>query len=445
MGKVDSFAIQSKNLTVMNSSTGTAIQNLAQRQVMLSLSYLAYCGEKITTANPEKQILALINEAIPNIAPVADWQVVWGPVAYTTPGALYQDDMMYVAQNQTDKTQFAVAIRGTNSVSELDWLMEDLDVMQMMPWPMGSTSQTPVGEMISESTSIDMQILLGMESPIYNGSSSNTPISLLDFLQSQTADAINLCVTGHSLGGCLAGTLALYLQESRSLWDQSATSTLTAITFAAPTAGNDSFATYSDAQFSGQPMPPDWDSSLGTNFDAVRCTLDVAPMAWMAAELVNSAGTSSPVFSVYVVSTTNHKLPQIDFSQMEDLYGYAWTDVVIPDILPMIANEVSPLNYQQTVANAVQLTGTFNPAYAAYDQSFEQTFEAFIDQAGYQHSQSYPTILGVTELLNSSVFAESAATPARRPFNKTLLIKAMDRLIKYAPVAAVQTEKGSIA
>src|SRR5271168_1815596 len=123
------------------------IQNLSQRQIMLSFAYLAYCGEEIVTPNPQAQILSLINAAMPQIPPIASpnptWKVVWGPAVYTTPGALYQDNLMFVAQNQSDLSQFAIAIRGTNFVADLDWLMDDFDVRQMMTWPPGSTVSTP--------------------------------------------------------------------------------------------------------------------------------------------------------------------------------------------------------------------------------------------------------------------------------------------------------------
>ena len=48
------------------------IQNLTQRQIMLSFAYLAYCGEEIVTPNPQAQILNLINTAMPYIPPLAN-------------------------------------------------------------------------------------------------------------------------------------------------------------------------------------------------------------------------------------------------------------------------------------------------------------------------------------------------------------------------------------
>ncbi len=371
--------------------TTTPLAAPTQRQIMLSLAYLAYCGSKMTTASPEATILGYINAAMPQIPPIASpnstWQVVWGPGVYTTPGALYQDNMMFVAQNQVDETQFAIAIRGTNA--DLDWLLEDLDVLQTMIWPPGATTSSPAGAMISESTSIGMQILLAMQ-----GATNSGQRTLMAFLTAQTASPINVCVTGHSLGGCLAGTLALYLKEQQASWDSSGKSTVSAITFAAPTAGNTAFATYSDSQFAGAAAPPNWDPSLGTSFDAVRCTYDIAPQAWIAANISQSA-TSSPLFQTYGSN--------IDFSSLPFPWGAAWSEVE-RYVLPGVAGLVTSQAYGQVVNSAAQLPGTFNGAPPPTSGASLTSFlEAFVTQARYQHGSSYPNLLGVTALLDPSI------------------------------------------
>jgi triacylglycerol lipase len=378
----------------------TTIQNLSQRQIMLSFAYVAYCGEEIVTANPEAQILTLINAAMPQIPPIASpnptWQVVWGPAVYTTPGALYQDNLMFVAQNQSDKSQLAIAVRGTNFVADLDWLMEDFDVKQTMPWPPpGSGGSAPAGCTMSESTSIDLQILFAM-----NGAPSSAT-SLMGFLLTQTTSAINLCVTGHSLGGCVAGTLALYLKDNPSTWDASGKSNVSCITFAGPTAGNAAFATYSDSRFSGAPNPPNWDTTLGTTCDAVRCNLDVAPMAWISSNL-SASSSSSPLFSIYV--------PNLDFSNMDFTSGLAWT-MVLQDVLPDMAAMLSAQDYAQIVAGAASVPGTYNTAYAPTAATLIPYLRAFIAQAAYQHSFSYPIVLQVP-VLNSTNIIVRGATPS---------------------------------
>lgn len=375
-----------------------SIPNLSQRQVMLSFAYLAYCGEKITTPNPEATILGYINTAMPKIPPISapndSWAVVWGPAVYTVPGALYQDNMMFVAQNQTDATQFAIAVRGTNFVSDLDWLLEDFDVLDQMNWPPGAAMANPPGAMISESTSIDLQILLTMQGTVI---ANGTQSTLTSFLKSQASGAINVCVAGHSLGGCAGGTLALYLKENQASWDGSGKSNVSCITFAGPTAGNAAFAAYSDTTFAGGPYPPHWDSSsLAATFDAVRCNYDVAPQAWIAANI--SSGTSpnitSPLFSTYGSN--------LDFINLGILSYGAWS-YIVDYCLPLLAAFIAPQQYQQPESSAAQLTGTFNSTFAPADDQLTTYIKAFVEQAAWQHGNSYPTILGVPSLLDPTI------------------------------------------
>jgi hypothetical protein len=390
------FIFLTKNFIVMS-----AIPNLQQRQIMLSFAYLAYCGEQITTPNPEQAILGYINAGMPQIPPIsvnnkATWQVVWGPAVYTVPGAKYQDNLMFVAQSLTNPTQYAVAIRGTNRVSTLDWLMEDFDVLQQMNWPPGAATPSPAGAMMSESTSIDLQVLLAMQGGIANGSA----VPLMAFLQSQAYNAINVCVTGHSLGGCLSGTLALYLKENQTSWDESGQSIVSCITFAAPTAGNAQFAAYSDSMFSGGPYPPNWDSSLGTNCDAVRCNYDVAPQAWVAGNISqNNNGTySSPLFETYGSN--------LDFSSGLSVWGSseAWS-YIVNNFLPPLAGFLAPFGYTQIENSAAQLPGTFNSSLAPASDGLTDYLKAFVAQAAWQHGNSYPSpsVLNVPALLNPNI------------------------------------------
>jgi len=321
---------------------------------------------------------------------------------YTTPGALYQDNLMFVAQNQSDLTQFVIAIRGTNFVAQLDWLMEDFDVLQMMPWPPpGSGGSAPAGSMMSESTSIDLQILFAMNDP-------SSAKSLLSFLLTQTSSPINLCVTGHSLGGCVAGMLALYLKDNLSMWDTSGQSNVSCITFAAPTAGNATFAGYSDSRFAGGPYPPNWDSTLGTTCDAVRCSLDVAPMAWIASD-VSASSSSSPLFSIYAPPAVNP--PNIDFTKMPFPWDDTWTDGVEPYVLPDVASLISSQDYAQVVAGAAAVPGIFNTAYVGDTNNGNLiTYKkVFLAQAAYQHSFSYPIVLNVTQLNEATIIVRNPA------------------------------------
>jgi len=389
-----------------------AFPNLTQRQVMVSFAYLAYCGELMTNASPEAEILDYINAAMPQIPPLsppnASWKVVWGPAVYTTPGALYQDNLMFVAQNQVDTTQFAIAVRGTNRSADIDWMMEDFDIFDMMNWPPG-TPPSPAGPRISESTSIGLQVLLGMQ-----GAPTSNAMTLLEFLKTQTSSAINVCVTGHSLGGCLAPTLALYLKEQQTAWDQSGDSNVSTISFAGPTAGNSEFATYSDSRFSGGPYPPNWDTSLGTTCDAVRCDLDVAPYAWMASSIIGTSTLpNTPLFSIYASPDVPNP-PNLDFTNLS-AWGSAEAWIyIVRYIFPKISAFVGEQGYTQIVPAATPIAGTFqspiSPDVPPATDGLIEYLKGFVAEAAYQHGASYPTALGVPCLLDKNIIRTGQGT-----------------------------------
>lgn len=361
-----------------------SIPNFSQRQLMLCFAYLAYCGEQITAANPETRILRIINEALPQIPPLntpnPTWQVVWGPAVYKTPGARYQENMTFIAQSNADPAQLVVATRGTNRVADLDWLLEDFDVFQMMPWPPGTEVADPV-ERISESTSIDLQIVLTTPSAIVAKGTT-----LCDFLQTLPSEPLNVCVTGHSLGGCLSSTLALYLKEQQASWDHSKQSIVSNISFAGPTAGNEGFASYSDSVFSGGPFPPGWDTTLGSTCDAVRCSLDVAPLGWDS----NNVAINNP----NVVTLYGDKIK---------FHGLEWW-LVKKHVIELLTNLVAQQNYRQIKALQALLPGVFHGK-GTRSCNVKTILEAYAAEAGWQHGHSYPTILQVPSLLNSNIIS----------------------------------------
>lgn len=389
----------------------STIANQSMRQVMLSFAYLAYCGEQITTANPESTILGYINKGIPQIPPIATgWSVVWGPVAYTVPGALYQDNLMFIAQNSAT-SQYVIAVRGTNFVSDLDWLMEDFDILQQMPWPPGSTASSG-SPMISESTSIDLQIVLAMEDKMFNGG------TLLDFLSAAAKNrSITLCVTGHSLGGCLASALALYLKQNQKNWDNwQKKSIVSGITFAAPTAGNAAFAALYSV-FEGGPYPKGWDETIGSSFDPVQCNYDVAPQAWTADSVYKNG--DCPVLQTYA-GNGDFTTANIGFNaQYLDAGSDAAYNLLVPSFMPMLQSKFAGLGYTQPgVTSNSALQGVFEPGLGTPlvapgkgdwfgNNSLLAVFEAFVAQAAWQHGGSYPNVLGVTELLNPAIIPKT--------------------------------------
>lgn len=369
----------------------TPTNQLLLRQQMLCFAYLAYSGEGITTPDPEPAIKTLITNGLNSITSVdlSGWEIAWGPVTYTVPGSLYQDNLMYVMQKK-GSSDYAIVIRGTNGINELDWLLEDFEVQNTVAWPLsGNQNSQQTGAEVTESTSIAMNILLN------NMTDPTTQDTLVQFLNSVTKSPANICVTGHSLGGALTPTLALWLIENPSQWDVSSNSTVSCISFAGPTAGNQQFATYSMNMFVNAMQAgsfPGWDTSLGSNCDTVVCDMDIAPFFYSYANIFDfSTANAGPLFNVY---------PQINPANLSYPGGEEWSYlqeyVVMPLAAGLYAQNFTALQPPPGSTQQV-LSGTFNGNGPASD-SLSDYLTAFYTQASWQHVYSYPQILNVTEL-----------------------------------------------
>src|SRR5207253_5383677 len=98
-----------------------------------------------------------------------------------------------------------------------------------------------------------------------SGGRPNAGQSLRHFLSDLPAGAIELNVTGHSLGGALAPTLALWLKDIQWSWNTAGNVQISAMPSAGPSAGNSAFSHYSDR-------------TLATT--RFVNSLDVVPHAW---------------------------------------------------------------------------------------------------------------------------------------------------------------------
>lgn len=194
---------------------------------------------------------------------IGEWELVWGPVVDVSPLPIIGDflaiNTMYIARSSGDTPQYVVAIAGTNEGSKFDWLIEDFWVEGTVTWPY-LPPQSGNSPQISDGTNFGLNKLLGMQD---GGQSAR------DYLQANatTQSGTSVTVTGHSLGGALSPSYALYLHDTQGTWNSNGNATISCQPTAGPTPGDANFASY-------------FDGILGGNTNRVWNKLDMVPHAW---------------------------------------------------------------------------------------------------------------------------------------------------------------------
>lgn len=188
------------------------------------------------------------------------WEVAWGPAVVQFITDAFAVNAMYVAHSLDRPSRYVVAVAGTNPTSLFDWLVEDLLVQVQVPWIYALPS-APAAK-ISLGTAVGLTILQNAKP---SGARPNAGQSLQDFLSGLTTTPVELWTTGHSLGGALAPTLALWLKNIQPLWNPAGDAQISTMPTAGPSAGNSAFSRYSD-----RVLP-------ATRFVN---SLDVVPHAW---------------------------------------------------------------------------------------------------------------------------------------------------------------------
>lgn len=344
-------------------------------QEMMTLAAITYRGFNLVL--PEKLKRAHLRRAMENsLADLSEvigkWQIVWGPASFSPVAIGLDDALMYVVQS-ADERYLAIAIRGTNPISPLDWLFEDLMVTQV-PWEYPKPAGIPDAK-ISESSKLGLGILQSLRwdeaevravalpavttlaslDNLYETEcarlKSITPLAILKtiisklrlpnmvnlarlnlvpdtqppggtdlkgFLRSylSTHPKAEICVTGHSMGGAMSPTLALWLADTRGTpneadrWTSDPKTPVHAWSFAGPTAGNQQFAAHSNLTLTG--------------CHRIWNKLDVVPYAFAVSDL-------RKISALY----------KLDLAER----------VVLEGIINTVAAEVTPLNYTQICAD----------------------------------------------------------------------------------------------
>lgn len=321
-----------------------------EKQINLTLSYIAYAGGNIKDQNCKvaKETLSLVRHWLDTQEPVkGNWQVVWGPGLARFPFCKLYDNMMYVVRNLRDRSKYNIVIRGTNLKSITDLLVEDVWIIPQISWNYGNPGD--LVPKISPGTDIGFKYLIHMTAcDSLPGAGKTLPRFLCDEAQKAGSSGLDLTVTGHSLGGTLASTLALYLKDYQ--WDAGVQVNLRCCAFAGATAGNKDFAAYSDKRLA--------DSLL-----RIHNSRDVIPHLWNEQNL----------------------------KELPNLYVSPDCSINIPKAMALAFKAFEILT---TSAGYTQLS----PA-QQLDGTVICTMDSYIKQMFYQHIYAYPGLLGMGDML----------------------------------------------
>ena len=210
---------------------------------MMTLAAITYAPAE----DIQSYLLPMTN---PPNATNGDWTLVWGPAVT----AIDKGNLMFVAHNRSTN-QYAIAVRGTYpnfSLALLVDLYQDLDVSHPHPWEY----PTVPGGLVAGGTIDGLNDLVAMTSD---------GIEFRTFVESKIAPSgANVFVTGHSLGGALTTVLAPWLVYQLS--QSNAKNPVMPYTYAGPTAGNATFASFYTGLFK--------------NSYRYYNAIDIVPKAW---------------------------------------------------------------------------------------------------------------------------------------------------------------------
>ncbi|MGW7366221.1 lipase family protein [Streptomyces sp. NPDC054841] len=292
----------------------------------------------------------------PSLATGGTWQLKW--LALSPDNA----NLAYIAWNSDGSNQIVVSVRGT--VSNPTDMMEDLDVGTVVPFTAGGSTDIAVstGAMAAFTQIATARGITGVPGEQEQADGSGRPDAVIP-VNATLRQALTLLlavvpstpqptvyVTGHSLGGCIATTLATYLQAQT--WTPNPPQ-FALLTFAAPTAGLQSFADYVDTR--------PW-----ILHERHVNAYDVVPLAW--SDLLDARKWYPQAKGPVANDTVKLLLTEIDLLKKDNTY-------VQPD-----------------ADNPVR----WNPSYDSYDTLFvNKTTSDFMAQVAFQHSNfSYLYLLG---------------------------------------------------
>lgn len=323
---------------------------------------------------------------------IGNWKAIWGPIVYAndpTSTAVHADNTMGMYYN-ADENTIVIAIAGTNVNSPFGWFVEDFSVHTTKSWEI-VTGVSGSGN-ISYGTYVGLSILLGMK----NRNEETLVMALKNFLADHPSlTNMQIAVAGHSLGGALSPTLALYLLDTKSSWDPDNRTSIGAFPTAGPTPGDEAFASYYEKQIAANKI----------YYLSQHNAIDIVPHAWQKEDLEKIP----TIYQEYIQQPS-------DANPSETITGTLASAAALNALATKNFIGV-PVNRYQQISPSKTLQGTFNteiddtiskklkyiklvlPSALGEYAVYLRNLARFAAQAAVQHTSEYYTLLDIVPFM----------------------------------------------
>lgn len=418
-------------------------QPFSEKQEMLAIAFFADITSGLTikkVGDTEKAT----KESIDNILKseyghkmLGDWELVYAP-AILTKKVNPQIGDFQIAINTTvifynsSKKHLAIGVAGTNMISVYDWFEEDFKVGTLVPWNSGVLTEgskntgKAVGGYISTSTSIAIKNTWNTAN-----STKQTPIEWLkNTLSAGTLEVEQLIVTGHSLGGAIAPTLAMALVDNPLTWNvnRQPIEVLT-YTFAGPTPGDVGFRDYVESKMSVH--------SVVNCFDVVPHTWEIDLMEKLKSLYADrlKPGTATCrnkgillywVIEAFIAQSKLAKDHGHDYERWNNEFKFSGSIKKNKCGISLITGGLYKKLSCKGKASLLEITG-LKPKNKLKRDTYLKYFLDYFIHLGNQHVSAYQDLFECPEFLKAL-----KKTPAKdKDIDKALAINVLDHLLIY--------------